>query len=1332
MIIYFADRKMNILGQAGTDLPGGFLVKDDLKTDEVESGAAVFECVLPFTEENRFQLEKWADAGNYLLRKDGNEAEFYTIMESETDTKKQEIYIYAEDAGLDLLNEVLEPFEAAQAYPVAWYVDKFAYDSGFEIGLNEISHLTRKLKWEGEETATARLLSVAEQFGNAEISFSFDVKNMSIVHKYINLHRSRGKDVDAELRMNRDIDSIITKKSVSNLATALIVTGGKPEGEEQPVNLSGYAYDDGDFYVEGTMLKSRKALAKWSRYLSETGPDVGHIVKTYRYDTVSQSELCNRAVSHLKKICDMEVNYEVDIAVLPEGVKTGDTVNIVDDAGELYLSARVLKLETSAYHGNAKAALGNYLIKSSGISQKLEELAGQFRELARNRVLYTWIVYADDSAGNGISLDPANKKYMGTAVNKLTESPSLSDPGEYTWVLVKGADGEKGDIGPQGEKGEKGEPGERGLQGLQGPKGDQGLPGVRGADGKTSYTHIAYANSADGTSDFSVSDSDREYVGMYVDQTAADSTDPAQYRWSLIKGADGANGTPGKAGADGRTPYLHIAYANSEDGKTGFSITDSTNKLYIGQYTDYTQNDSTDYKKYTWSKIKGDKGEPGVKGDKGEKGDPGPQGVQGPKGADGKQYYTWLKYADSPTSGMSDDPTGKSYIGMAYNKTTAAESSNYSDYTWSRTKGEKGDQGVAGGKGADGKTYYTWIKYATNASGANMSDDPTGRTYIGLAYNKATAAESNNASDYTWSLIKGDKGDKGDKGATGATGATGPQGPAGAAGPKGPSGVAGVGISGITEYYAVSSSNTAAPAAFVNTVPQMTATNKYLWNYEKMTLTNGNSIETKKRVIGVYGDKGATGSTGAAGQTGATGNGIKSVTNYYLATASASGVTTSTSGWTTGIQSITTSKKYLWNYEVITYTNHSTTATTPVIIGVYGNTGPQGPAGSTGPQGPAGAAGAAGIGIKTLTKYYLATTSGSGVTISTAGWTTAVQTVTTSKKYLWSYEVITYTNGTTNTMPPVIIGVYGNTGDTGPQGAAGPKGATGATGATGPKGATGATGPRGETGIIVSKTAPSSPTVGQLWQTGSGQTIKMWNGSAWVLYYISVQNLNVGTLSAIAANLGNVTAGKIQNKNESMLIDIDKGEIHTVDPQTLWSVDIKPGVIGVSGKNSSTNRIAIMFDANGIHFQDINGKRFDMDFDLGELFISSNGGKSIALYNTLSNLNSNLSDKVETSVTFLGGWTVDVKRIVRNGNTILLNIRALYSFNLPFDGTLCILPSGYRPPYELYLPLHMQDAGSTHIIGCAIIRTDGTVLYRYSHSSETARWVITSIVYTLD
>ena len=119
------------------------------------------------------------------------------------------------------------------------------------------------------------------------------------------------------------------------------------------------------------------------------------------------------------------------------------------------------------------------------------------------------------------------------------------------------------------------------------------------------------------------------------------------------------------------------------------------------------------------------------------------------KGENGTTYYTWIKYADTPTSGMSDSPDGKTYMGIAYNKTTATESTNYSDYTWALIRGANGVDG------ANGRTYYTWVRYADDINGANMSDSPNGKAYIGLAYNKSTATESSVASDYQWSLFKG-------------------------------------------------------------------------------------------------------------------------------------------------------------------------------------------------------------------------------------------------------------------------------------------------------------------------------------------------------------------------------------------------------------------------------------------------------------------------------------------------------------------------------------------------------------------------------------------------
>lgn len=441
MIIYFANRKMEVLGQASTGLPRGFFASDDKKIEDVDTGVASFECTVSFEKSEQRQLQEVVKAGNYILRSNGDEKEFYTIIDSELDIDDQEIYLYAEDAGLDLLNDVAQAFEAAEAYPIKWYVDKWTEDSGFEIGINEIPDLSRKLKWEGETTVTERLASVATQFDNAEISYTFDIDKLQVIHKYINIHKKRGKDTGEVFRINKNLNNIVIKSSVANLATALYVTGGTPEGQEDPITLAGYKYDDGDFYISGKYLKCRKAVKKWSRYLSETGTGEGHIEKTYSFDTTSQKELCAHAVTELKKICDTEVNYEVDIAELPPAAKIGDRINLVDDNGELYLSARILKLEISIAKDSQKATLGEYLIKSSGISDKVQALASQFAELAKNRVYYTWIVYADDENGNGISLEPEGKTYVGIAANRKAIEPDLTDPTVYKWSKVEGDPG---------------------------------------------------------------------------------------------------------------------------------------------------------------------------------------------------------------------------------------------------------------------------------------------------------------------------------------------------------------------------------------------------------------------------------------------------------------------------------------------------------------------------------------------------------------------------------------------------------------------------------------------------------------------------------------------------------------------------------------------------------------------------------------------------------------------------------------------------------------------------------------------------------------------------
>lgn len=446
MILYFANRGMNILGFATTHKIGNISIVDDNRTEETETGISSLEITLEYNSSGRKKAEEMAESGNYILFSDGDEKKFYTIIEEEVDSGKKEVQIYAEDAGLDLINEIVGSFEAEEAHSPEWYINKYIKDSGFEIGTNEFPDSERKLKWDGEQTVTERLASIATGFGGFEVSYSFEISGLKVIHKYVNIYEKRGKDVSETLRIGRELKSIRTKKTIANLATALECKGGTPEGSDNPITLSGMEYDDGEFYVSGKKLCSRTALEKWSRYAWEEreGKGDGHIVQPYSYDTTDQETLCKHAITELKKIYDTEINFEIDINYLPGNIEVGDRVNIVDNEGELYVSTRILEFKKSVTRGEYAATLGEYLIKEKGIDDYLYELAEKVKDENSNTTLYTWIAYADDEIGTGITLDPTGKTWMGIAENRTVETPDISDPSVYKWSKIQGDQGEDG------------------------------------------------------------------------------------------------------------------------------------------------------------------------------------------------------------------------------------------------------------------------------------------------------------------------------------------------------------------------------------------------------------------------------------------------------------------------------------------------------------------------------------------------------------------------------------------------------------------------------------------------------------------------------------------------------------------------------------------------------------------------------------------------------------------------------------------------------------------------------------------------------------------------
>lgn len=401
----------------------------------------------------------------------------------------------------------------------------------------------------------------------------------------------------------------------------------------------------------------------------------------------------------------------------------------------------------------------------------------------------------------------------------------------------------------------------------------------------------------------------------------------------------------------------------------------------------------------------------------------------GEPGSPGKSYYTWIKFADDGLgNGMSDYPDGKQYMGIAYNKETLEESNNAKDYQWARITGE----GIPGPPGDNGVTYYTWVRYADDLYGNGMSDSPNGKYYIGLAFNKESPIESSDPREYQWSKYRGDDGTPGINGEDGKT-----------------------------TYFHVKYSSVPNPTSSW----EMTETpSKYIGTYVDFSMQDSTNPRDYAWTQ-FQGDPGQNGIPGTNGHDGRT---------SYLHIAYANSADGNTDFSTT----VSAGKTYMGQY--VDYEERD--SENPYM---YKWSKIKGEDGTNGQDG---------VGISRITKYYLASERSTGITVNTYGWSTYMQEMTTEKKYLWSYDKIAYTNSTSVDTTPIIIGVRGES---------------------------------GENGIVVSKTPPDNPQVGQLWQTESGQPIMRWDGTRWVLHYIAVENLNVKKLSAITSDLGTVNAGEI-------------------------------------------------------------------------------------------------------------------------------------------------------------------------------------------------------------
>ena len=473
MSVYFADKRLNIVGQASTRL-SGLRIVDDTKTEEIETGVATFAFDIPFENDNRLECENITWPGNYVLRHHEYEDELYTIIEQTVDTNAMTVHVYAEDAGLELLNEVALAYpdnipQLSTAKTLTQYMTMWLADTEFEIGINEAAADATTIvpDWSGEATMAERLRDVAEKFGY-EIGYSYTVSESGfrIEKKHVNIYKKRGADNGVLLRLNKEISRLGITRTVSELATALLVYGAEVGGEKLKLQVGDYSDDDitvqnlyfTDRNQAHTCLVSASALNRF-------GPLVNgqpqHIVKTYTYDTVDRSMLAKKAAEELKKCRDVTVNYEVDLVTL-DGARLGDTVHVIDDRGEIYISARVLKIESSICNKTITATLGDYLIESSGMSASVAgaidanaAAIADLRTTVKNPVTYasSWAAYDDAQTptirkcGNIVALTgavkPTSSVTPGQNGVQIASIPARYAPAQRTLQVCQGSGARK-------------------------------------------------------------------------------------------------------------------------------------------------------------------------------------------------------------------------------------------------------------------------------------------------------------------------------------------------------------------------------------------------------------------------------------------------------------------------------------------------------------------------------------------------------------------------------------------------------------------------------------------------------------------------------------------------------------------------------------------------------------------------------------------------------------------------------------------------------------------------------------------------------------------------
>ena len=371
-MITVMNRQYDIVCQLSFDLADGLFAYNDWFEQDLDTGIGTYQFTVDKIRDS--EIEK-INVGCYLIVKDGSKIRSFEVMRIEED--KDSKTIYAEDAGLDLLGEQVPPYKADKSYPITHYIAEFTFDSGWDIGINEIPETTtRKLEWEGTDTATKRLRQLVRRF-DAEIAYDFEFVHGKIHRKLIHIYKKIGEDKKVRLEVGREVSNVKRTISIENLATTIVATGA------DGITLAGAEYNEGNIRSSknSIYLIDYDAVARWKR--AGYAPAGGGIVKRYESEAKTPQTLMAEAVIKLKQWNHPEVTYDVSISLLPEEINIGDTVAIVDNNFEpaLVVEGRVSSIKKSiATKESGEIKITNIESREDTISEKVRRLSTLVQE----------------------------------------------------------------------------------------------------------------------------------------------------------------------------------------------------------------------------------------------------------------------------------------------------------------------------------------------------------------------------------------------------------------------------------------------------------------------------------------------------------------------------------------------------------------------------------------------------------------------------------------------------------------------------------------------------------------------------------------------------------------------------------------------------------------------------------------------------------------------------------------------------------------------------------------------------------------------------------------